>query len=252
MSGLMLTILLVIIGILSGLMASMAGLASLVSYPGLIAVGLPPIEANVTGTFAMIFSGIGSTIASRKELRGHWKMVLKVAPLVFIGCVVGSLLLFAFPQKDFARIAPFFVLASAFLVLRPQKTSSDLTDHQSVGIRFLSWLAILLVGVYSGYFGAAAGVLMLALLNVITGAPFAEYNAMKNVVMTFANLVSMVVYALNTTILWGKIIPLAVGYLIGGSLGPKLVRRIPQKVMKTIVAVGAVVLFGWLFWRAYF
>lgn len=68
--------------------------------------------------------------------------------------------------------------------------------------------------------------------------------------MTFANLVSMVVYALKTTILWADIVPLAIGFLMGGYLGPKIVRRVPQKVMKSVVALGAIVLSGWLFYRA--
>lgn len=240
---------LILIGIFAGIAASAAGLASLISYPGLIAVGLSPIAANVTGTFAMVFSGLGATISSQQELHGHWGTVFKVTPLIVVGCIVGALMLFAFPERDFARIAPFFILLSAVLVLLPRR-ESKLTSQRSNWQTALAWAAIFFVGMYSGYFGAASGVLMLAILNVISGVPFKEYNTIKNLVMTFANLVSLVVYGFKTTILWTDIIPLASGFLIGGYLGPKIVRHIPPIVMKGVVATGAVILAGWLFWRA--
>lgn len=249
MTGLAFIIVLIVIGFFSGVVASAAGLASLVCYPGLIAVGLSPVAANVTGTFAMVFSGIGAVASSRGELRDHWGEALKVTPLTLAGCIVGALMLFTFPEKDFALIAPFFILLSAVLVLLPRRTNHLSGDHRSWQT-VVAWCAIFFVGLYSGYFGAASGVLMLAILNVISGAPFKEYNAIKNLVMAFANLVSMVVYALKTTILWADIVPLAVGFLMGGYLGPKIVRRVQQGVMKSVVALGAIVLSGWLFYRA--
>lgn len=124
-------IVLIVIGFFSGVVASAAGLASLVCYPGLIAVGLSPVAANVTGTFAMVFSGIGAVASSRGELRGHWGEALKVTPLTLAGCIVGALMLFAFPEKDFARIAPIFILLSAVLVLLLRRTNHLSGDHRS-------------------------------------------------------------------------------------------------------------------------
>lgn len=243
-------IFLIIAGILAGIFSSAAGLASLISYPALLMVGLPPVTANVVNTYGLIFTGIGSVAASRKELRGHWKFTFKILPILLAGCIVGALLLFAFPEKIFARVVPFFILGAAVAVLIPSSATNH-SQHHSKTVTILSWIAVFFAGIYSGYFGAACGVIMLALLNIITGEPFKIYNAEKNFIMFCANLLSLVVYATKTAIKWEYVLPLGAGFIIGGYLGPGLVRHIPDKVIRIVVAIGATVLAGVLAYQAY-
>lgn len=238
------------VGIAGGVCGSAVGIASLASYPALLALGMPPVTANITTTFANIVSGISSVFASSKELHGHWSFVLKVWPLLLSGSIVGALLLFAFPQSVFQRVVPFFILLAAFLMLLPKGERTQ-QEHSSFVI-FLSWAAIFFTGIYSGYFGAASGVIMLALFNIITGEPYKIYNAEKNVAMTGANLTSLVVYFTQTKIVWSWIFPMAIGSIIGGYIGPTIVRHLPDRLVKIVVAIAAVILAGTLAYQAYF
>lgn len=238
------------VGMAGGFLGSAVGIASLASYPALLALGMPPVTANVTTTFANIFSGISSVFASSKELHGRWHFIFKVWPLLLSGCIVGSLLLFAFPQSVFKRIVPFFILLAAVLMLLPKGKKTQ-QEHSSFVI-FLSWAAIFFTGIYSGYFGAACGVIMLALFNIITGEPYKIYNAEKNVAMPLANLTSLVVYTTQTKIVWSWIIPMAIGSILGGYIGPMIVRHLPDRLVKTVVAIAAVILAATLAYQAYF
>lgn len=238
------------VGIAGGVCGSAVGIASLASYPALLALGMPPVTANITTTFANIVSGISSVFSSSKELHGHWSFVLKVWPLLLSGSIVGALLLFAFPQSVFQRVVPFFILLAAFLMLLPKGERTQ-QEHSSFVI-FLSWAAIFFTGIYSGYFGAASGVIMLALFNIITGEPYKIYNAEKNVAMTGANLTSLVVYFTQTKIVWSWIFPMAIGSIIGGYIGPTIVRHLPDRLVKIVVAIAAVILAGTLAYQAYF
>lgn len=245
----LLGLILIIVGILAGICNAVAGLASLVAYPSLLALGLPPIMANVTNTVALIFSGVGATISSQKELRGAHKELLTFLPITLLGCICGALLLFAIPESDFEKIVPFFILFGAFAELVPYTKR----PNQEVRLltKLLALVGVFLVGVYSGYFGAAAGVLMLALLGIISNEPFAKYNAEKNVIFAIANVISAIIYGLNTRLLWHWIIPLAIGFLIGGYIGPIIVRHTPTRLLKLLIGFGAIILAISLFIQAY-
>ncbi|WP_225419728.1 sulfite exporter TauE/SafE family protein [Lapidilactobacillus wuchangensis] len=245
-------------GIAAGIVSSATGLASLVSYPILLAIGLPPVVANVTNTYSLFFAELGATISSKKELHGHQHDLKVILPLTLIGCVIGSLILFMIPASTFEKVVPFFILLAALVVLWPQNyrrkptipVGQPATRQQNL-IKIATWAGIFLVGVYSGYFGAASGVLMLSLLAVISPLTFAEYNAEKNVTLGLANLISAIIYATQTTIQWHYIIPLAIGFLVGGFIGPVLVRRIPERVIKVVIGIGSLILAATLFIQAY-
>lgn len=247
----LLFITLIAAGTAGGICGSAVGIASVATYPALLALGMAPVTANITTTFANIVSGLSSVFSSGRELHGHWHFVFKVWPLLLSGCIVGSLLLFAFPQSVFKRVVPLFILLAAVLMLLPKNEQQQHQEHSSFVI-FLSWAAIFFAGIYSGYFGAACGVIMLALFNIITDEPYKIYNAEKNVVMTVANLTSLVVYTTETKIIWSWIFPLAIGAMIGGYIGPIIVRHLPERLLKIVVAIASVILAGTLAYQAYF
>ena len=244
----MLILILIVAGILAGLCQTIVGLASLVSYPVLLALGLPPITANVTNTVAMIFSGISSTFSSRKELRYAGKELWVVMPTTLIGCVCGAFLLFIIPEQTFEKVVPFFILFAAIAEIMPHPVPT-LTKNPKR--QLLALAGIFFVGMYSGYFGAAAGVLMLALLGIVSSSNFAVYNAEKNVTFALTNVLSSIIYALHTKLMWSWILPLGFGFLIGGYLGPVIVRHSPVAILKLVIAGCAVILAGTLFVQAY-
>lgn len=172
-------------------------------------------------------------------------------PLVFAGSIIGAFLLFAVPSKWFAELVPLCIALAGIILLFPhhpkQSTgtmagNSKLFGKSRIG-QFLSIIGIFIVGIYSGFFNAGAGVLMLTLLTVINRQKsFAVNNALKNVAMTVTNTTSWIVFALETTIYWNYVIPLMIGNVIGGYLGPIIVRHLPGRLMQIIVGIGSLIL----------
>ncbi|MDF7636744.1 sulfite exporter TauE/SafE family protein [Leuconostocaceae bacterium ESL0958] len=244
-------------GILAGIVSTTAGLASLVSYPALLAIGVPPVFANVTNTAALFMTGIGSTLSSRKELGAHRKELLHVLPLTVGGSILGAWLLLAAPATTFTKVVPFFVLVAAILLFLqvypipyPGRREKQAAGPSRLG-QVLKSIAILGVGAYCGYFGAAGGVMMLAILAATTTMNFSSYNALKNVSLGLSNLTAAIIYAFSSHIYWALVVPLGIGLFCGGYIGPKIVRIIPEKVLKLIVSILALGLALQLFWKAY-
>lgn len=247
-------------GVLAGIASSVAGLASLVSYPALLLVGIPPVTADVTNTAALIFTGIGSTISSKRELRGHARELLKLLPLTVGGSVCGSMLLLAAPASSFEHIVPFFILSAAFLIIWPDlphaRLKQTVSKHEKSPLQKRAaavavCILIFFVGAYTGYFGAAAGVVMLAILAATSRLKFAEYNALKNVALGASNAVATILFAFRTHIEWIAVVPLAIGFFAGGMIGPAIVRRVPVRILHIIIAICATGLAAYLFVKAY-
>lgn len=215
---------------------SIAGLASLVSYPTLLAVGVPPISANVSNTVALVFSSVGSVWGSAPELSGQRERARRLAVVAVAGGVAGGVLLLVTPGSTFARIVPVLIGIGSLAVLIPRRpTLHPAASHPR-------WLAasVFAVSVYGGYFGAAAGVIMLALIMLATGDVLARANALKNLLLGLANAVAAVVFALFGPVHWLAVLPLAVGFLAGGRLGPLVVRRLPAGPLRLVIAAAGV------------
>jgi uncharacterized membrane protein YfcA len=247
---------LIIAGFLAGLLASVAGLASLASYPALLLVGLPPVLANVTNTTALVFTGIGSTISSLKELHGHWKKVLILTLLSTGGSILGSLLLLLAPAASFEKIVPFFILIAGILLLASSRKTSHLQLNSEklsdFWLNLLSFGGIFLVSGYTGYFGAAGGVITLAILLVIINENFAIVNAIKNFLGFISNLIAAIIFIFKVRIDWKMVVPLGIGLLIGGYLGPVIVRHVNVHLLRVLIALAAFGLAIYLFVTTYF
>jgi uncharacterized membrane protein YfcA len=232
---------LVLAGIGGGLTGSIAGLASLISYPALLAVGIPPVTANVTNTAALVLNSVGSVSASRPELKGQGRRLLPLMLAAVLGGVAGAVLLLLTPAEAFERIVPFLIAAAsaAILVQRPPRELAIEGAIEHAGQRDPWWLPIgtFAIAIYGGYFGAAAGVLMLAMYLLGTGEGLPRGNAMKNVVLGVANAVAAVGFIIFASIAWSAALPLAIGLFVGGRLGPAVVRRAPQAALRRVIAV---------------
>lgn len=253
--NIILTILFLLVGgIAAGLFATVASIASLASYPVLLAVGIPPVYANVTNDAALIWTGISSTISATKELKGHWKEVFFYSIFTIIGSIGGCILLLIYPPKVFEKLVPWFVLFSGIMVIVSGRYKIEPTnDKTPKWLMIIYIIAMLIMGAYTGYFGAAGGVLILVLLSYLSKARnnFAVIKAEENVVSGFANLVALIIFAFASKIYWLQSIPLAIGMFIGGYLGPKIVRKVPEKPIRIFIAILAFVQAAYFFWEAY-
>ncbi len=247
--------LLVLAGVGAGLTGSIAGLASLVSYPALLATGLPPVTANITNTVALVLNSVGSVSASRPELRGQGRRLLPLALAAVLGGVVGAVLLLLTPSEAFERLVPWLIGGAAVAILLqrpPAELAAEGAAHHPEH-RDPRWLPLgtFAIAIYGGYFGAAAGVLMLAMFLLSTGEGLPRGNAMKNVILGVANSVAALGYILFASVAWSAALPLAIGCLMGGAAGPWVVRRAPQTGLRRVIALAGLGLAIYLAIQAY-
>ncbi|MBP2704041.1 sulfite exporter TauE/SafE family protein [Microbispora sp. RL4-1S] len=233
-------------GILAGVAGTVVSVASLVSYPALLAFGLPPLTANVTNTVALLFTGLGAAAGSRPELAGQARLVGRLGLVTAAGGATGAVLLLVTPSEAFGAIAPWLIGAASLLLLRPLRlgrpglgggAGGGLAGDIGGGMGFALRAALFLTAVYLGYFGAAGGILMFAVLTAVLDQVPARVNAVKNVVTAAANGVAAVELALFGPVRWSAAVPLAVGFLVGGWVGPAVARRLPGASLRVLAAV---------------
>jgi uncharacterized protein len=244
--------LLVVAGVAAGLVGSIAGLASLISYPALLAVGVPPVTANMTNTVSMSLLAVGSVSASRPELTGQRERLIRHVPAGLLGGAVGGALLVLTPSGAFERIVPALIaLASAAMLFAPppaELAAEGAQEQLRHPHRDPRWLpaGTFAVAIYGGYFGAAAGVLLLAMYLLTTGEGLPRGNALRNVVLGAANALAAVGFVVVGSVAWTAALPLALGLFVGGRLGPGIVRRAPQTLLRRAVAVAGLALAAYL------
>lgn len=230
------TVLLAIAGIAAGLSASIAGLASLFSYPALLSVGLPPVIANVTNTVALVGSGVGSALGSRPEFTGQGRRIRRLGAVALVGGAIGAALLLVTPSETFEVIVPWLIGTASVVTLVQPRPQFLRTRHHGGDSPALTF-GIFLVAVYGGYFGAAAGVMILALLLAASSATLAQSNALKNVVLAIANGIAAVAFIALAPVVWSAAIPLGLGCLVGGRLGPIVVRHAPARLLRVLIGL---------------
>ncbi|MDQ3577237.1 MAG: sulfite exporter TauE/SafE family protein [Actinomycetota bacterium] len=218
-------------GVLAGIAGAGAGIASLVSYPVLLATGLSPLIANVTNSVALTFTTAGAMAGSRPELRGQGARVRRFALIAVVGGLTGAVLLLTTPEEVFAYLVPWLIGgASIALLLRPwlQRLHANRlhAGHWAVT------LGVAIVALYSGYFGAGAGVLVMALLGAVIPDSMQRLNALKNTIVGAANTVAAVGFAVFGPVSWLAVLPLAAGCFVGGLVAPWIVRRIPDTPLR--------------------
>jgi uncharacterized protein len=234
---------LLLAGVGAGLTGSIAGLASLISYPALLLTGVPPVMANMTNTVSMSLLSVGSVSASRPELAGQGRRLLPLSIAGLLGGVAGAALLFLTPSDAFERIVPALIAAAsvAMLLSRPpvQLAVEGALEQRAAPRRDPWWLALatFAVSVYGGYFGAAAGVLMLAMFLLTTGEGLPRGNALRNAVLGVANGVAAIGFVVLGDVAWAAALPLALGLFVGGRLGPGIVRRARQTLLRRLIAL---------------
>ncbi|MEP9393973.1 sulfite exporter TauE/SafE family protein [Gordonia sp. VNQ95] len=237
--------LLILAGFGAGLIGYVTGLASVVSYPALLAVGLSPIAANVTNTVALVTVGVGSMGQSgRILLDGDRRRLYTGVVASLIGGTVGALILLLAPADSFKIIVPYLVaLAAVALLIQPQlrRIAAKHADRP-----WIWFLGLGMISVYGGYFGAGAGILLLALALVVTNEPLWRATLLKSLFLGVANLVAAIGFAFFGPVHWPAAFAMAIGCLIGGWCGPPVVKRLPAGPLRIAVGIGGLGLAVWL------
>lgn len=230
-------------GVLAGSINAVVGSGSLVTFPLLLAFGYPPVLANVTNNVGVLPASLAATWANRREFAGDWHRLALILCFSAAGGVTGALLLLRLPSEAFDAIVPaLIVLALLLVVLGPliKRWTTRLHGEASHRDHRLATIVVAgLTAVYGGYFGAAQGVLLLALLSITMTGALARANAYKNAMAAVANLAAAAVFVAVTEVAWLAAGAIAIGSFIGGSLGGRYGRHIPQAAYRVvIVAVG--------------
>ena len=239
-------------GLAAGTVNAVAGGGSLVTFPALLAVGLPPKPANFTNSVAVSPGYLASVYGSRHDLPSG-RAELATLPTAALGALAGCLLLIATPAGAFQVIVPFLVLGAA-LVLAFQERLRRVVGHpRDLSGRRRAVVLHGMVGlgaVYGGYFGAALGVMLVAGLGLVLDETLPRINARKNVISAVTGLVTVVVFALVGQIEWVAVAVLAPATLSGGYLGARLARRLPAPVLRAVIVTFGLVVGGYLLVRA--
>ena len=223
-------------GTLGGIFSTVVSIASLVTYPVLLALGVPPLSANMTNTVSLVLTGAGSVASSRPELADQGQRVLRLGIITAFGGLAGAIVLLLTPASTFTVVVP-VLIGSASLVLLLQPRIKRLSPAVNGGSRLGHSVALFAVAMYVGYFGAAAGVMLLVVLSMMIDESLVKVNAVKNAVSGMANAMAAICFALFGDVSWAFVGPLAAGFLVGGWIGPKIARKVPAGPFRVIVSL---------------
>jgi uncharacterized membrane protein YfcA len=230
----------VLVGVFAGGINTVVGSGTLVTFPVLLAIGYPPVVANVSNSLGLVPGSITGAIGYRSELAGQRGRLLRLGSASLLGAVGGAILLLVLPPGAFEAIVPvLIVLALVLVVLQPRLARAlaarQQDRHPHGGLPLL--LAVFATGVYGGYFGAAQGVLLLAFMGILMDESLQRINAVKNVLAAVANLTAGIVFVFVAHVAWLVVLLLAVGSVAGGLLGAKVGRRLPTIVLRGVIVV---------------
>ncbi|UQA96221.1 sulfite exporter TauE/SafE family protein [Streptomyces halobius] len=233
-------------GIGAGTINTVVGSGTLITFPVLLAVGLPPVTANVSNSLGLVPGSISGAIGYRRELGGQHRRVLRFGAIALLGGLAGAILLLALPPRAFDTVVPVLIGLALVLVVAQPRLSAALrarherngtTAHRDGGIALLTGL--LLASTYGGYFGAAQGILYLSLMGLLLHEDLQRVNALKNVLAALTNGVAAIFFLFVAEFDWSAVLLIAVGSALGGQIGATVGRRLPPTVLRTvIVAVG--------------
>jgi uncharacterized protein len=247
--------LLILAGIAAGTVNAIAGGGSLITFPSLIATGLPTVDANVTNSVSVFPGYVSSVFASRADLSGQGARVRAIVPTSLVGTIGGCALLLLTPARAFEVIVPFLVLGAAFTLAFQERLRALVGHPRAMSSRRAFWTlqVVVFVGaIYGGYFGAALGVMYVAALALVLDEPLKRINALKNVLSAVVGLVTVVVFAIFAHVHWGAALTLAPATIVGGYAGAKVARRLPARVLRYVIVTFGTVVGLILLYRAFF
>jgi uncharacterized membrane protein YfcA len=244
-------LLVLVTGLGAGVLSSTVGVASLLSFPVLVALGLPPVVANVSNTLGMIPAGLGGVVGYRQEVREGGRVATVIVVVCAVGGAIGAALLLGLPPGVFETVVPYLILFTCLLVGAQPRIAAWLRARherrhgeqraERVHMSPLTTLFATVTGVYGGYFGAGAGVMMVAVLGLGTDLELRVVNGLKTLSLMVGNIVAGVIFVLVADPRWDAAAVLAAGSLVGGYVGARIGRKLPDAVFRwAVVAAGVV------------
>jgi hypothetical protein len=239
-------ILVALAALLAGAINALAGGGTLITFPTLIAMGLPSVVSNMTNTVALLPGYIGGTLAQKKDLAGQEKRLWFAIPAGLVGGLIGGYLLLITGEKIFSQLVPFLILLASILlaIQDPVRAWLNKRAAQNGGGNIPEGWAAIPVGlaaIYGGYFGAGLSVIILAALGFVIDDSITRLNAIKQAISFSANLAAALFFVFSSPIDWPVALVMMVGALIGGALGGRLAGRIkPATLRWMVVAIGVV------------
>jgi uncharacterized membrane protein YfcA len=233
-------------GIGAGTINAIVGSGTLITFPTLLAVGYPPVLANVSNTVGLVPGSISGAIGYRRELEGQLGRLVRLGVASVLGGVTGAVLLLTLPASAFKAIVPVLIALGCVLVVAQPWITAHVKPRESAPVHGSPavWFLVFLTGVYGGYFGAAQGVLLIAVMGIGIAETLQRINAAKNVLAGLVNAVAACVFIVVSDIAWQAAAIIAVGSIIGGQLGAFVGRRLPAPVLRGFVVLVGVVAIG--------
>ena len=233
-------------GLWAGLINTVVGSGTLVTFPVLVALGYPPVTATTSNAIGLITGSITGAVGYRSELAGQGRRLVGYAVASFLGAIGGTVLLLSLPADAFETIVPVLVGLSVVLVLVQPLLSRRLKTRAAVDRSKspLLYVLVFLVGVYGGYFTAAQGIMLVGVMGLLVADPLQRLNAFKNTLTAVVNLVAGAIYAVVAPVSWPVVAVLAVSSIAGGLLGASVGKRLSPTVLRgaiVVIGVAAVV-----------
>lgn len=239
----------VVAGIGAGTINTIVGSGTLITFPTLLLLGVPPVTANISNNIGLVPGSLTGSIGYRKELGGAGPDLRRLAPMSFLGAVLGAVLLLVLDPDLFRAIVPVLILLGLALVVAGPRLSAWAERRRAEGTasarshELAMQGGVLGAGIYGGYFGAAQGIILMGVLGALSTHPLQRLNGYKNVLATIVNAVAAIVFMLVAAdqIDWLVVVLIAVGATVGGVIGSTVGRRLPPAVLRgVIVLIGLV------------
>ncbi len=227
-------------GIGAGTINTVVGSGTLLTFPVLLAVGLPSVTANVSNTMGLAPGGLSGVLGYRQELQGQRRRAIILGAASITGGIVGAVLLLTLPAAAFDSIVPVLIGIGVVLVIVGPRLSRWLAARgrtTGTSVTPLLWVLVLLTGVYGGYFGAAQGVLLMAIMGLLLNDSMQRLNGMKNLLALFVNSVAALVFLFTAHVDWTAALLIALGSVIGGLLGARVGRRLSPAALRAVIVV---------------
>ncbi|HEX2765665.1 MAG TPA: sulfite exporter TauE/SafE family protein [Candidatus Limnocylindria bacterium] len=223
-------------GLTAGTINAVIGSGSLVTFPTLLALGYAPVVANVSNTVGLVPGSLSAAYGYRRELRGQRGRVLRLGVASTLGALTGGILLLLLPADAFERVVPFMLLAACGLMAAQPRLSRLLPQVEGGGREGgLAMVAVFATGVYGGYFGAAQGVMLIALLAVFVPDDLQRLNGLKNALVSGVNGVTALLFLAIAPVAWEAAALIAFGSIVGGLVGAHFGRTIPAGLLRILV-----------------
>jgi uncharacterized membrane protein YfcA len=240
-------VLVALAAVAGGIANAIAGGGSLLTFPALVASGLPAVIASLTNTVAMCPGYLGATLAQRRELVGQRDRMLRILPAGALGGVVGAWLLLRTGEAAFDVVVPFLLVFAAVLIAFGDRVRARLGKHvRGAG---LAAVAVGVAAIYGGYFGAGLGVIVLASLAVVLDDNLVRLNALKQSVSLAVNAAAAIAFVISGRVDWTAALAMAAGSLVGGAVGGAIASRVKPPLLRAVVVVVALGVAGVYFAR---